>query len=66
MVDLLFFAKHLGRLAITILTRYEQRERRNNSSLKLLKLNSLSICTLFGSTFAVYLAGATKLFFVIG
>ena len=61
-----FFVKLLGRPAISILTTSVQRERRNNAaSLNLLKLSSLTIGVLFGSAFAVYVAGATKLFILI-
>ena len=61
-----FFVKHSGRLAISILITSAQRERRNNAaSINLLKLNSLSLGVLFGSAFAVHVAGPTKSFFVI-
>ena len=61
-----FLVKLLGRPTISFLTTSGQRERRNNAaSLNLLKLSSLTIGVLLGSPFAVYVAGATKLFILI-
>ena len=60
------FVKHSFRPAIFVLTASVQREKRNNAaSLNLIMLHSLSIGLLFRSAFAVYVAGATKLFLLI-
>lgn len=63
---MLLFVKHSDRPVISILKTWAQRQGRDNAAaLNLFKSDALRVEVSFGSSFAVHLAGITKLFFVI-